>query len=105
MSFSGALRPFMLHYLFVFGIGIVIGLEHALEADHVIAVTTLTSQTSSLRKAIRLAVFWGLGHTATLFCVGLLALVMRLSIPASLAAFLEAVVGVLLVALGFNVLW
>lgn len=95
----------MLQFLTMFGIGIVIGLQHALEADHVIAVTTLTSQTQSTKKAVRLAALWGLGHTATLFLVGLLVLLLKFSIPPSVAAFFEFVVGLLLIALGANVLW
>jgi hypothetical protein len=90
--------------LLLFAIGIVVGLEHALEADHVIAVTTLTSRTRSTGRAVRLAVAWGLGHTVTLVLVGLLVLVLKLTIPPSLALFFEFVVGLLLITLGVNVL-
>lgn len=94
----------LLPYLALMVIGVVLGLEHALETDHVVAVSTLTSQTRSVRRAVLLAASWGIGHTATLFVVSLVILLLRITISDQLGAFFELLVGILLVALGINVL-
>ena len=86
--------------LTLFGLGLVLGLQHALEADHVVAVSTLVSQTKSLKKSAVLGALWGLGHTLTLFIVGVGVLVFNLTIPDSLARLFEFFVGLLLTILG-----
>jgi sulfite exporter TauE/SafE len=90
--------------LSLLGLGLLLGLEHALDADHVVAVSTLVSQTKSIKRSSLFGVFWGLGHTTTLFVVGLLILVFKLAIPPRLALSFEFLVGVMLVALGLDVL-
>ena len=94
----------LLQSLVLLGIGIVFGLEHALEADPVIAVTTLTSQSRSVRHAIVLATLWGLGHSVTLFVVGAFVLLLKINVSDQVAAFFEFLVGLLLIALGVNVI-
>ena len=90
--------------LSLLGLGLLLGLEHALDADHVVAVSTLVSQTKSIKKSSLFGIFWGLGHTTTLFVVGLLILVFKLAIPPRLALSFEFLVGIMLVALGLDVL-
>ncbi len=92
-----------LQYVALVGISIVLGLEHALETDHIVAVTTLTSQTQSLGRATFLAVLWGLGHTVTLFLASLIILLLRITVPEQLGTFFEFSVGLLLIVLGVNV--
>ncbi len=58
----------------VLGLGLILGLEHALDADHVVAVTTIVSETKSFKKSFLLGVVWGIGHTTTLMLVALLVL-------------------------------
>ncbi len=88
-----------------FGLGLILGIKHALDADHVIAVSTIVSEHRSLKWASLIGAFWGLGHTATLFAVGLLVIGLRLTIPPRLALGLEFLVAVMLVMLGVSILW
>jgi sulfite exporter TauE/SafE len=86
------------------GLGFILGLKHALDADHVVAVSTIVSQTKNLKKSSLAGAIWGMGHTATLFLVGLVILVFKLAIPDKLALSFEFIVGIVLVALGVDVL-
>jgi ABC-type nickel/cobalt efflux system permease component RcnA len=81
-------------------VGFVLGLRHALDPDHVVAVTTLVSERSSLRRASVVGASWGLGHAAALLLCGGAVLVLKLSLPAGLEAALEAAVAAMLIALG-----
>ena len=89
----------------VFGLGLIFGLNHALDPDHLIAVSTIVSEHKNLKWASLIGAFWGLGHTFTLFVVGLLVIGMKLTIPAKVADGLEFLVAVMLVFLGARVLW
>lgn len=82
------------------GVGFVLGLRHALDPDHVVAVTTLASQKAGWRRTSLVGGFWGLGHALSLGLVGGIILLLRLSVPAAVSAALEALVGVMLVVLG-----
>lgn len=88
-----------------FGLGLILGIKHALDADHVIAVSTIVSEHQSLKWASLIGAFWGLGHTVTLFVVGLLVIGLRLTIPPRAALGLEFLVALMLVALGVSILW
>jgi sulfite exporter TauE/SafE len=88
-----------------FGLGLILGIKHALDADHLIAVSTIVSEHQSLKWASLIGAFWGLGHTATLFVVGLLVIGLRLTIPLPVALGLEFLVALMLVVLGGNILW
>ena len=57
------------------------GIQHALDPDHLIAVSTIVSEHKSFKWASLIGAFWGLGHTTTLFIVGLLVVGLRLTIP------------------------
>jgi len=84
-------------------IGFLIGMRHALEADHLAAVATLTGGGRGLGRSLRLGLAWGLGHSATLFLVGGAVLLVDGVLPERLALWLEAAVGVMLVFLGLDV--
>ncbi|MDB4879429.1 MAG: high-affinity nickel-transporter [Gemmatimonadetes bacterium] len=89
--------------LAVLGIGFLLGMRHATDPDHVVAVTTIVSQQRSLGRAARTGVLWGVGHTATILLVGgaIIALKLQLgAIPARLGLSLEFAVAVMLVVLG-----
>jgi hypothetical protein len=86
--------------LFLTALGL--GLFHALEADHIVAVVALTSETHNLRRAILLASIWGCGHSLTLIIVGFFILITRLAIPPFVALLLELAAGFALVALGVD---
>jgi ABC-type nickel/cobalt efflux system permease component RcnA len=85
-------------------IGFLIGMRHALEADHLAAVATLTGGGKGLGRSLRLGLAWGLGHTATLFLVGGAVLLVDGVLPERLALWLEAAVGIMLILLGADVL-
>lgn len=85
-------------------IGLLLGMKHATETDHLAAVATLVTQESSPRSALRLGALWGLGHTLTLFLFGAIALVLGKTIAPRLEQSLEFCVGLMLIALGADVL-
>ena len=88
-----------------FGLGLILGVKHALDADHVIAVSTIVSEHQSLKWASLIGAFWGLGHTATLLAVGLAVILLRLTIPVRVALGLEFLVALMLIFLGVSILW
>lgn len=84
----------------VLTIGFVLGIRHAIEPDHVIAVSTIASQSKKLWHASLAGVFWGIGHTITLFIVGIILILMKGEIPGKWSMSLEFLVGIMLVYLG-----
>jgi high-affinity nickel permease len=86
----------------ILGLGFILGIKHAVEPDHVIAVSTIASQTKKLSRSSLAGGFWGIGHTATLFLIGLIVLLLKEEISERLAMSLEFLVGVMLVYLGFT---
>jgi high-affinity nickel permease len=80
--------------------GMVLGLHHALDADHVIAVSTISSREKSLRAAVRLAAFWGVGHALTVLLVGGSIILFGAVVPPRLGLGLEFAVALMLMALG-----
>jgi hypothetical protein len=84
----------------VAGVGFVLGLRHALDPDHVVAVTTLASQKIGLRRTSLVGAFWGLGHALSLGLAGGAILALRLTVSPSVSDALESLVAVMLVVLG-----
>lgn len=82
------------------GLGLILGIKHAIEPDHVIAVSTIASRSKKLFISSLTGVFWGIGHTATLFLVGLTIILLKGEIPEVWAMSLEFLVGVMLVYFG-----
>lgn len=89
---------------YVLGLGFLIGMKHALEADHVAAVASLASGSKSIGETTRMGVAWGLGHTLTLFLMGGVVLALDWIVPEIVANILELVVGLMLVGLGIDVM-
>ena len=85
-------------------IGFVLGLRHATEADHLAAVSTIVSEKKNLFTASIVGGLWGVGHTISLFAVGLIVIFLKLQISPAIEAKLEACVGLMLVILGVNAL-
>ena len=83
-------------------IGFMLGLQHAIEADHLAAVSTIVSEKRSLFTASLVGGLWGVGHTISLFAVGLLVVFLKLQISDTAEARLEAIVGGMLILLGMN---
>jgi high-affinity nickel permease len=81
-------------------IGFVLGMRHATDPDHVIAVTTIVSRQRSLGSAALVGAFWGLGHTLTILAVGSAIIVFNVVIPPRVGLTMELAVGIMLVLLG-----
>ena len=81
-------------------LGLVLGMRHATDPDHVIAVTTILSREHRLTAATRVGVVWGLGHTLTVLLVGAAIIVFKIAIPTRLGLAMEFAVAVVLILLG-----
>lgn len=82
------------------GLGLLLGMRHSTDADHVVALSTIVSQQRSIVRAALIGAFWGVGHTITIVVVGALIILLHVSIPVRLGLALEFSVGVMLVLLG-----
>jgi len=91
--------------LSVLGLGFVLGLKHALDADHLVAVSTIVSERKGFLSSSLVGALWGLGHTASLLLVGLLVVLFHVQIPDKIAMGMEFTVAIMLVILGANLLW
>ncbi|MCS6816168.1 MAG: sulfite exporter TauE/SafE family protein [Blastocatellia bacterium] len=92
------------HFALVLALGFVSGMRHALDPDHVVAVSTIVAEHKSIWRSSRVGAFWGIGHTITLGVAGLIVLIFKLTIPERLALGFELAVGVMLVVLGLQLL-
>lgn len=81
-------------------LGFVLGLRHALDPDHLVAVSALVARNRSPWTASWLGASWGLGHATTLLAVGALLIALRVTVPESFTLSFEVAVGALLVLLG-----
>ena len=86
-------------------LGLLIGMQHALEADHIAAVATIAARQSSIRKVIRHGAVWGIGHTLSLMLFAGAALYTKIAITKSFSAILEGCIGILLIGLGGHLLY
>lgn len=89
-----------LQFMTMLGLGFLLGMRHALDADHVAAVSTMLAQRPNLRRSGFIGLCWGCGHTAVLLAVGLTVLALKITIPDAVAQVFESIVGLMLVALG-----
>lgn len=85
-------------------LGFLIGIQHAMEADHIAAVASLATRSRSVKDSVRQGVTWGMGHALTLFLFGGLVVVMDNVVSEQVARGLELAVGFMLVVLGLDVL-
>jgi len=81
-------------------LGLVLGMRHATDPDHVIAVTAILSREHRLAAATRVGVIWGLGHTLTVLLVGAAIIIFKIAIPTRLGLAMEFAVAVVLIMLG-----
>src|ERR1700730_12459010 len=81
-------------------LGFFLGMRHATDPDHVIAVTTIVSRERTMRHAALIGALWGLGHTFTILVVGSAIILFNLTIPARLGLSMELSVGLMLILLG-----
>jgi high-affinity nickel permease len=89
----------------ILGLGFLLGMQHALEADHIAAVSSIAARRSDVADIVKHGLTWGLGHTLTLFAFAGAAILLGHAIPDTLARPIETAVGVMLIGLGAHVLW
>lgn len=89
----------------ILGLGFLLGMQHALEADHVAAVSSIAARRTDIADIVKHGLTWGLGHTLTLFAFAGVAILLGHAIPEHFARPLETAVGIMLVGLGAHVLW
>ncbi|MFD6209838.1 urease accessory protein UreH [Peribacillus sp. NPDC060253] len=94
-----------MNLLLVLAFGFVLGIKHALEPDHIIAVSTIASQSKKIWKSSLAGVFWGIGHTLTLLVFGVILILLKNEIPQAWAMSLEFLVGIMLVYLGVTTIF
>ncbi len=86
--------------LFVTGLGLILGMRHSTDADHVVAISTIVSKQRSIRNAAFIGSIWGIGHTITIFIVGSLIILFGVEIPPRMGLSMEFCVAVMLILLG-----
>jgi ABC-type nickel/cobalt efflux system permease component RcnA len=87
-------------FLFIAGLGLLLGMRHSTDPDHVVAVSTIVSKQRSIRQAGLIGSIWGLGHTLTIFAVGSLIILFGVVIPPRLGLSMEFSVALMLILLG-----
>ena len=86
--------------VFITGLGLILGMRHSTDADHVVAISTIVTKQRSIRNAAVIGSVWGLGHTITIFIVGSLIILFGVEIPPRLGLSMEFSVAIMLVLLG-----
>ena len=82
------------------GLGLLFGIKHATEVDHVIAISTIVSEQRNVWRSALVGGLWGAGHSAALVVVGVLVLVFRVAIPLPVTNWLEFGVALMIIGLG-----
>lgn len=90
----------MIELLAILALGFFLGMRHATDPDHVVAVTTIVTRHRSMRQAAWIGGLWGLGHTLTILAVGSVIIIFSLVIPPRIGLTMELAVGVMLIVLG-----
>ena len=90
----------MISFLSILAVGFFLGMRHATDPDHVIAVTTIVSNQRNTMRSALIGAFWGVGHTLTIFVVGTGIILFNLVIPVRVGLSMELSVAVMLMVLG-----
>jgi ABC-type nickel/cobalt efflux system permease component RcnA len=90
--------------LAVLTVGLVFGLKHATEVDHVVAVSTIVSRHRNVFHSALVGALWGAGHTVTLLVIAALVLTLRIAIPETVSGWLEFGVAIMIICLGVSAL-
>ena len=90
--------------LAILGIGLLFGLKHATEVDHVVAVSTIVSQHRNILRSAAVGALWGAGHTGALLVTGAIVLSLQIAIPERVSSWLEFCVALMIIGLGVSAL-
>lgn len=90
---------------FALCLGFLLGLRHATEADHLVAVTTIVSEQRSIWRSSLVGALWGVGHTVALFAAGLIVILSQTAIPERVWPWLEFCVALMIIFLGSRILY
>src|SRR3979411_2207582 len=90
----------MTSFLSIIAVGFFLGMRHATDPDHVIAVTTIVTRQRQLTRAVLTGAFWGVGHTLTIFVVGAIIILFDVVIPTPIGLSMEFSVALMLILLG-----
>jgi ABC-type nickel/cobalt efflux system permease component RcnA len=89
----------------ILGLGLVFGLKHATEVDHVVAISTIVSRHKNVFRSAFVGALWGAGHTLSLMAIAVVVLWFRIAIPERVSGWLEFGVALMIIALGVSALW
>src|SRR5579862_7643156 len=89
----------------ILSLGFLLGMQHAMEPDHIAAVSSIAARRTSISDIVKHGLTWGLGHTLTLFVFAGAAILVGRAIPETVTQSIETAVGIMLVGLGAHVLW
>ncbi|MDH2385447.1 urease accessory protein [Bradyrhizobium sp. CER78] len=89
----------------ILSLGFLLGMQHALEPDHIAAVSSIAARRTHVGDIVKHGLTWGLGHTLTLFIFAGVAILLGRAIPETVSQPIETAVGVMLVGLGAHVWW
>lgn len=98
-------NPGSLNMFVVLSIGLVFGLKHATEVDHVVAISTIVSRHKNVFRSAVVGALWGVGHTVSLLVIGTIVLSLRIAIPEIVSNWLEFAVALMIIGLGVSALW
>ena len=90
----------MISFVAVLTLGFLLGVRHAADPDHVVAVSTIVTRSGSALRAATVGALWGVGHTATILLVGGAIILFKLTIPPRVGLAMELAVAAMLIALG-----
>jgi hypothetical protein len=85
-------------------LGLALGMRHATDPDHVVAVSTIVTRERRLGVAARIGMWWGIGHTLTIMLVGVAIIVFKVSVPPRVGLAMEFAVAIVLILLGISAL-
>src|ERR671919_2221135 len=97
-------NPGSFNLLAVLSIGLVFGLKHATEVDHVVAISTIVSRHKNVFHSALVGALWGAGHTASLLLIAAIVLTLRIAIPETVSGWLELGVAIMIIGLGISAL-
>lgn len=89
----------------ILGLGLVFGLKHATEVDHVVAISTIVSRHKNIFRSAFVGALWGAGHTVSLLAIAVIVLWFRVAIPERVSGWLEFGVALMIIGLGVSALW